>query len=281
MARSCWARIRALVIKFVTTLVVQEPILVKVGAHRFYVNPHTGRLMPTVAGGDGEGEGEEGGEGEGEGAGDEEGGEGEGEGAGEPDWKKESRKHERRAKAAQKRAEDLQKQIDDAKTQNAPAAEKAIEDAKKAARDEALAEAAKERRQDRLDVAVTRLAAKGVKAGDEDGVKFADTEDALLWVQRRIESGDIDADEIFDDQGKVQTTALTEALGEILEEKPHLKATGESGSEGGKKKAAGDSDAGKGKGAAGQLSSTEGMTAEQIAEALEKGLLKDYLASSN
>lgn len=193
--------------------------------------------------GEGEGEGEGAGEGgEGEGAGK---GEGEGAGKGEPDWKAESRKHERRAKAEKKRADELdaaQKERDKA---NQTDHEKAVATAREEAKAEALSEADVERRSDRLEVAVTRLAAKGVKVGTGDTaktLKFSDPEDALVFIERAVAKGDLDSDDIFDKDGKVQTEAVTTALADLLQRKPNLAADANG-------RATGSSDAGKGSGA--------------------------------
>lgn len=168
-----------------------------------------------------------------------EGAEGEGGAAkAEPDWKRESRKHEARAKAERKRREELERKLSEQSDAEKSEHEKAIEQARKEAADEARTEAEKERRRDRLEVQVARLAAKS----------FADVDDALLHVERRIASGDIDADTIFDEEGKVHTDALKEALDDLLEAKPHLKA--EAGNGG---RPSGSADAGKGKGGAKDL----------------------------
>lgn len=195
----------------------------------------------------------------------------------EDDWQTKARKHERDAKKERGAREKLERRLQELEDAGKNDHQKAIDDAVKAAKEEAAAE----RRHDRLEVEITRLAAKGVKAGDDDGVKFADTEDALLRIRRRIEDGDLDADEIFDDKGKVKTKALESALGKILEEAPHLIA-GSAGSESGSKnKPSGSSDAGKGRAAEGQLKSTEGMSPEEIAKAALEGRLDDYLKSNN
>ena len=151
-------------------------------------------------------------------------------GGDEPDWKRESRKHEARAKKAAKDLADAQAKLAERESENQSEQEKAIAKAREEAAAEVRTEADKERRKDRLEVAVTRLSAR----------TFADTEDALLHVERAIAAGDIDADDIFNDEGKVQTDALTTALNELLERKPHLKAA--------PGQPAGDGDGGKGTG---------------------------------
>lgn len=237
--------VRETVARLIAWLIFRGPVIVTAGTMRLVFDPRTGRLRPSIAGADGEGEGN--GEGQGGKEGDEEGekeDEGEGTGKSEPDWKRESRKHESRSKAEKKRADALQAELEELKKGKQTDQEKAIEDAKKEAREAALSEAEKERRADRLEVAVTRLAAKGVKVGTGDDaktVKFADPEDALVFIERAVSKGDIDSDDIFDSEGKVQTDALTTALSDLLERKPNLAADSN-----GSGRAGGSSDAGKG-----------------------------------
>jgi hypothetical protein len=242
--------IRATVARLIAWLLLRGPVVLTAGPARLIFDPKTGRLLPVMAGaddGDGGGSGDDQGNGGGDGDGD--GGSGDGDGDGDPDWKAQARKHERRAKQAQKRADDLQRQIDELKVGNQSEQERAIEDAKKQARQEALAEANTERRRDRLEVAVTRLAAKGIKVGSGDDaqtVRFADPEDALVFLERELERGDLDTDDIYDSDGQVQTSAVTTALADLLERKPRL-AADDNGSGGG---SAGSSDAGRGSGGA-------------------------------
>ena len=148
------------------------------------------------------------------------------------DWQAKSRKHEREAKKERKAREALEARIREIESSNQTDQEKALAQAREEARAEAKAEADQERRKDRLEVAVTRLAARD----------FADTEDALLHVDRGIAAGDIDPDDIYSDDGTVNTDALKTALDELLERKPHLKA-GPNG-----RRPHGDADAGKGSG---------------------------------
>lgn len=189
--------------------------------------------------GDGDGDGEGSGSGDG-GDGDGEGDGGAGSGSGETDWKAQARKHERRAKQERKAREEAERKLREREDANKSEHEKALEKAREEAKREALTEAEKERRADRLEVAVTRLAARGVKVGDKDGVKFADPEDALIYLERAIAKGDVDEDDIYDGDGKVQTDALATALGELLDRKPNLAAASGTG------KPSGSSDAGKG-----------------------------------
>jgi hypothetical protein len=147
------------------------------------------------------------------------------------DWKAQSRKHEREAKRLRKENEALAKAAKDRETESLSEQEKALAKARDEAKTEVLSEVEQERRHDRLEVQVTRLASK----------TFADTEDALIHIERAIAKGEIDADDIFDSDGKVQTDALRSELEQLLERKQHLAA---------KAPGPGDSDAGKGSGGA-------------------------------
>ncbi|MGZ6587875.1 MAG: hypothetical protein ACXVHX_26695 [Solirubrobacteraceae bacterium] len=162
------------------------------------------------------------------------------------DWKAMARKHEGRAKKSQKELEELKTRLQEIEDSNKSEGEKALAKAREEARAEAKAEAEAERRDDRLELATTRLAAKGVEVDDKT-VKFADPEDAHVFIERAIARGDLDADDIFDSEGKVQTDALSGALADLLKRKPNLAADGTPAP-------AGDSDAGKGKGSSGSLS---------------------------
>lgn len=165
--------------------------------------------------------------------------------AAEPDWKSQSRKHERRAKEAAKRAEQAEAKLREQADADKSEQEKAIDAARKEAAAAAKTEALAELREDRLEVAVTRLA-NGIKIKDGDKdvvVKFADPDDALVHIGRAIRAGDVDEDDIFSAEGKVQPDALEEALLELLERKPHLKAT-----ENGSVRPSGSADGGKGSG---------------------------------
>lgn len=157
-----------------------------------------------------------------------------------PNWEQQSRKHERRAKAAEKRTAELEARLKEREDATKTETEKLIEKARQEARTEALTESEQARRNDRLEVQVTRLASK----------TFADTEDALIHIQRAITAGDIDPDDIFDNEGKVQTDSLKTALEDLLERKPHL-AAGTNGNG----RDHGDADAGKGSGGAKDLES--------------------------
>ena len=164
----------------------------------------------------------------------------------EPDWKRESRKHERRAKAEKDLNETLKKEIDKIKASGRSDQEKAIEKAKEEAKAEAQTELDKERRGDRLEGAVLRLAAKGVTVGkgeDAKTVRFDDPEDALIFIERAVSRGDLPENTLYDDSGRPKTDVLTEELVDLLERKPALAADG-----GKKVDDPGDADAGKGKG---------------------------------
>ena len=263
-------RIREAVARLIALIVFRGPVVLTAGRARVIFDPRTGRLVPVIAGADGEGEGEGGwdgeGAGDGEGSGDGSGaGDGDGEGDGgdadgagdggsdddKTDWKAMARKHERRAKAEKKRADDLaaeQKKIDDA---NKSEQERAVETAREEGRTAALTEAQKERRADRLEVAVTRLAARGIKVKDGDTEKtlrFEDPEDALVFIERAIAKGDLDEDDVFDENHKVKLDDIEVELAALLERKPRL-AAGTNGGGEGERRAAGGADGGRGKGA--------------------------------
>ena len=164
----------------------------------------------------------------------------------EDDWKAKARKHERALKAERKAREEMERKLREREDADKSETEKAIEKAREEARTQALTEAEKERRKDKLEVSVTRLSSRGFEIGEGDEketVKFADPDDAMLHVERAIDKGDLDADEIFDSEGRVNADALQGALAEILESKPHLRAA-ENGST--PRPKGGAADAGKG-----------------------------------
>lgn len=171
-------------------------------------------------------------------------------------WKNQSRKHERRAKTERKKREEAEGKLKKREEADKSERDKAIDKAREEGRTAALTEAEKERRSDRLEVAVTRLANKVIEIGEGDDakkVRFADSDDALLYIERAISKGDIDADDIFDDDNRVKSDALQGELAELLESKPHYQAKSESAAaDAGKKKgksANGSADQGKGEGA--------------------------------
>jgi hypothetical protein len=143
------------------------------------------------------------------------------------DWQAKARKHERAAKAERKRREDLERQLKEKDDEDKTEQQKAIDKAREDGKAEALTAAEKDRRSDRLEVAVTRLASKGITFGQGDDaktLKFADSDDALGNIERMVARGDIDADDIFDSEGKVNADALQDALADLLKSKPHLAA---------------------------------------------------------
>ena len=139
-----------------------------------------------------------------------------------PNWESEARKHERRAKQTAKRVAELESQLKEREDADKSEHEKALEQARKEAADAAKAEALSEVKAERLSAAIARLAAG----------RFAKVEHAERLL-------DVDSDDIFDDEGKVQTEALKSALDTLLEENPNLAAT--------PSKPSGDADGGKGK----------------------------------
>jgi hypothetical protein len=175
------------------------------------------------------------------------------------EWKAYARKWEKRAKdkptgagRAEREAARLKRERDElaAKLKEREDAdksdqEKAIDTAKRQAREEALSEADKDRRADRLEMAVSKVAAiRGVKLGagdDAKTVKFTDPDDVLMWLEKQIDRGDIDADTIYKD-GRVDMDALAEELMALAEAKPGWLAG--AGKQNGIP--AGSSDAGKG-----------------------------------
>lgn len=159
------------------------------------------------------------------------------------DWKAYARKHERLSKKASKQVEDLQAELAKAKEATQSEQEKALEQARKEAAEEARSELTAELRKERLQSAVARTAAG----------KFADVEDAIKLL-------DLD-DDIFDEDGKVDTDNLKSALDDLLERKPHLAASPLG------KKPAGDADSGKGSGGAKSL---EDMSVEEHLEAIRR-----------
>lgn len=179
-----------------------------------------------------------------------------------------SRKHERRAKQAAKERDELAARLKKIEESNQSEQEKAIAKAREEAEDAVTSRYETERRGERLELAATRHATKGVKLEvDEDGkkveklVKFADPDDAIVHLERAIARGDIDKDDIFDDDGKIQAAGLAAALAELLEDKPHLRAS--DGSGGGGRRPQGGADAGRG---AGGGKSLEDMSVEDHAK---------------
>lgn len=184
------------------------------------------------------------------------------------DWQAKARKHERAAKKARKEAEEAARKLKALEDADKSEQEKAIEKAKEEGRKEASTEAEKARRSDRLEVAVTRLAAKGFKVGeDEDAktVRFRDAEDALVNIERSL-GDEVDEDDIYDSEGKVNADALQAALAELAERKPHLVEDGKT------PKPSGDADGGKGTGGKGSggSKSVEDMSAQEHFERIRR-----------
>jgi hypothetical protein len=139
------------------------------------------------------------------------------------DWKAMARKHEREAKKAKAERDAHAAKIAEIEASKMSDQDKAIAKAREEAKAEADTEHDKVRRADKLELAVTRIAAsKGVTVGEGDKVKtvkFADPDDVQMWVERQIAKGDIDADDIYKD-GKVDADVLTEALTGLARSKP-------------------------------------------------------------
>lgn len=163
------------------------------------------------------------------------------------DWKRMARKHEREAKRARADRDALAAKLQERDAADQTEQEKAIEAARREAREEALSEAEKQRRADKLEMAVQRIGSvRGVTVGDGDDaktVKFADPDDVQMWLDKQIERGEIDSDDIYKN-GKVDEAALSEELARLAAAKPGWLTT--AGSNGGSGRPAGDVDAGKG-----------------------------------
>lgn len=132
------------------------------------------------------------------------------------------------AKKAKKERDELQQQLDKIADANRTESEKAIEKARKEARKEAETEFDKERRSDRLGIAVAKHARE-----------LADVDDVVLNLKQG------DTDELFDAEGKVNAETLKTALDALLKAKPHLKASGVG-------KPSGSADGGEGEGGGGR-----------------------------
>lgn len=264
--------LRALAARLIARMLFRGPVVVDAGNTRFVFDPRSGRLWPSMAGGapdddddadsdkdgdddadaadkDGDDDADADGDDDADADGDDDAdadadkdGDDDKRGG---DWKRQARKHERRAKAEKRRADELAARLKKAEDKDKSEQEKAIEAAEKKGRESARAESEKERRSDRLQLAITKLSTRGIKVGEGDDaetLKFADPDDAITAIERAIANGDLDADEIFDDKGKVKTDELTSELADLLERKPHYAA-----GNGNDRRDPGDSDAGKGK----------------------------------
>jgi hypothetical protein len=121
------------------------------------------------------------------------------------DWQAKARKHERAAKRERKAREDAERSSRSARTPTSPSRRRRSTQAREEAKPRRLTEAEKERRSDRLEVAVTRLAAKGVKIGEGDDAKTVRSPTPTtpcVYVERAIRNGDIDEDDIFDERAR-------------------------------------------------------------------------------
>lgn len=194
------------------------------------------------------------------------------------DYRKQLRRYERSSKKRterdKKKIADLEKALKEREDADKTEQQKAIDEAREKGKAEALTEVQKERRQDRLELAVTRQASRGIEieVDGDDGktakrkIRFADPDDALVHLERMIAKGDVDEDDIYDEDHKVKKDGLTEALADLLDDKPHLRAGSDdddsSDGEGGKskKRVKGDSDAGKGSGSKG----VEDLSVEEL-----------------
>ena len=194
------------------------------------------------------------------------------------DWKKMARKHEREAKKERKAREAAEQKVKDRETADQSEHEKAVQAAREEGEKKAREAADKERRGDRLENAVIKLAGRGIKVTVkkddkevEETLKFTDPDDAFVHIERMIRNGDIDEDDLFDDKGKIKSDALTEALEELLDNKPHLVAGasnggGGAGSSGGRK-VKGSADGGKGSGGS---KSVEDMSVDEHFERIRQ-----------
>lgn len=166
----------------------------------------------------------------------------------EPNWKQQARRHEREAKAARKREADLQAKLQERDDADKSEQQKAVDKARTDATTEVTSKYELERRAERLELAVTRIAvAKGVKLGEGDKqktVKFTDAEDVQMWVERQIKNGNIPPEDIYDDNGRINAEALSDALAGLAANKPSWLQGATNGNKGV------DFDGGKGKGSA-------------------------------
>lgn len=182
-------------------------------------------------------------------------------GGGKIDWKKMARRHEREAKKERKAREAAEAKIAERQTADQSDHEKAVNDARAEGERAAKEAADKDRRSDRLENATIKIAGKGIKVtvkeDDKDvekTLRFTDPDDAFVNIERMIRNGDLDEDDLFNDNGRVNNDALIEALEELLEAKPHLVAGTSngggsgSGSGAGGRKVKGSADGGKGSG---------------------------------
>lgn len=176
----------------------------------------------------------------------------------EDDWETKAKKNDTRAARAERELEEERKKRAEREESEKSDHQKAIDKAKEDTRSEVLSEAQKERRADKLELAVTKLAGTKLRLGGDDDAeeaRFADADDAQLYLERAISKGELDEDSIFDAEGKVDTDKVEAELVSILKRKPHLRE----GSEGSTGRKTGESDARRGEPADGSL---EGMSVE-------------------
>lgn len=135
-------------------------------------------------------------------------------------WRREARKWESRAKRNNAELAEARTKLQEREDADKSEQEKAVEAAARQAREEALTQAEKDRRADRLELAVVKIASVGgVKVDDKTTAKFTDPDDVQMWLEKQIERGDIDADDIYKD-GKVNEDALASELVRLASAKP-------------------------------------------------------------
>ena len=196
--------------------------------------------------------------------------------SGKIDWKKMARRHEREAKKERKAREAAEAKVKERETADQSEHEKAVKAAREEGEKTAKEIADKERRTDRLENATIKMAGKGIKVtvkeDDKDvqkTLRFTDPDDAFVHIERMIRNGDLDEDDLFNDKGKVNSEALTEALEELVDAKPHLiaGANGDGNGSGSGRKVKGSADGGKGSGGS---KSTEDMSVEEHFERIRQ-----------
>lgn len=283
------AGLRLLVIRFISCLLEVAPLpLQSVHGHRFWFDPKSSRLFPAMAGAspdDGDEDGDGGDDADADADGDKgAAGDGGGDDADadddddddadrkrEPNWKRLSRKHEREAKKAREERDEAKRKLQEQEDAKKTDQQKAVDEAAKTAREEAEREFEKERRNDRLENAAIRAGAKGVtvkvgkgKDAEEKIVKLEDPDDALVFLKRDIEKGELDWDDLFKENGSVDREKLEEALADLYERKPKLFTDGKSG---GGKKVEGGADGGKG---GGDVKTDDEASVDDIAKSIRR-----------
>ncbi len=188
----------------------------------------------------------------------------------EPNWKQIARRNENRLKKEKRERERLEKEAKARDEENKSEQEKAIEKARQEGEQSAAEKAKAERQQDRLENSVIRMAAKGVRVGEGDEaktVRFADADDAMMHVQRAVKNGDVDMEELFTEQGAVNSDIVADTLSDILASKSYL-AAGEKKDDGKPEPPKGGADGGKGDDAKADL---ESMSVEDHLGRIRKG----------